>query len=156
MQVGYVGTRVEHLAQNRFDNQVSPAYLGLGSQLVQQGPNPFYGEITNGALSFPTTTRAQLLRPYSQYLQLLMVRVGYGDQHYSGFTTQIQKKFSHGLTFLAGYTISKNITNNNESGVTETGPQNALYRANFSRALDTNDVPQRFVVSYLYELPFGA
>jgi len=156
VQVGYVGTRVEHLAQNRFDNQVSPAYLGLGSQLVQQGPNPFYGEITNGALSFPTTTRAQLLRPYSQYLQLLMVRVGYGDQHYSGFTTQIQKKFSHGLTFLAGYTISKNITNNNESGVTETGPQNALYRANFSRALDTNDVPQRFVVSYLYELPFGA
>ncbi len=155
VQVGYVGTRVEHLAQNRFDNQVSPAYLGLGSALVQQVPNPFYGEITNGALSFPTTTRAQLLRPYPQYLQLLMVRVGYGDQHYSGFTTQIQKKFSHGLTFLAGYTISKNITNNNESGVTETGPQNALYSANFSRALDTNDVPQRFVVSYLYELPFG-
>jgi len=84
-----------------------------------------------------------------------MVRVGYGDQHYSGFTSQIQKQFSKGLTLLAGYTISKNITNNNESGVTETGPQNALYNPNFSRALDTNDVPQRLVFSYLYELPFG-
>ena len=155
VQVGYIGSRVEHLAQNRFDNQVSPAYLSLGSQLVQQVPNPYYGKITNGSLSFPTTSRAQLLRPYPQYLQLLMVRVGYGDQHYSGFTSQIQKQFSNGLTLLAGYTIAKNITNNNESGVTETGPQNALYNANFSRALDTNDVPQRLVFSYLYELPIG-
>jgi len=155
VQVGYVGSRVEHLAQNRFDNQVSPQYLSLGSQLVQQVPNPFYGKITNGVLSFPTVARSQLLRPFPQYLQLLMVRVGYGDMHYSGFTTQIQKKMGHGLTFLAGYTISKNFTNNNESGVTETGPQNALYNPNFSRALGTNDVPQRFVLSYLYEVPIG-
>ena len=155
VQVGYVGSRVEHLAQNRFDNQVSPEYLSLGSQLVQQVPNPFYGKITNGSLSFPTVSRSQLLRPFPQYLQLLMVRVGYGDQHYSGFTAQIRKQFSHGLTLLAGYTISKNITNNFESGVTETGPQNALYDPNYSRSIDTNDVPQRFVASYLYELPVG-
>src|SRR6202035_437277 len=54
VQVGYIGSRVEHLAQNRFDNQVSPAYLSLGSQLLQQVPNPYYGKITNGSLSFPT------------------------------------------------------------------------------------------------------
>jgi hypothetical protein len=155
VQVGYVGSRVEHLAQNRFDNQVSPEYLSLGSQLVQQVPNPFLGKITNGSLSFATVPRAQLLRPFPQYLQLLMVRVGYGDQHYSGFTAQIQKQFSHGLTLLAGYTIAKNLTNNFESGVAETGPQDALYSPNYSRSLDTNDVPQRFVLSYLYELPFG-
>jgi hypothetical protein len=155
IQVGYIGSRVEHLAQNRFDNQVDPQYLSLGSKLADQVPNPFYGKITTGALSFPTVSRAQLLRPYPQYLQLLIPRVGYGDQHYSGFTAQVEKQLSHGLSFLVGYTFSKNITNNFESGVLETGPQNALYNPNFSRSLDTNDVPQRLVVSYLYELPIG-
>ena len=66
VQAGYVGSRVEHLAQNRFDNQVSPQYLSLGSQLVQQVPNPFYRKITNGVLSFPTIARSQLLRPFPQ------------------------------------------------------------------------------------------
>jgi len=36
---------------------VSPQYLPLGSQLLQQVPNPFYGKITNGVLSFPTVSR---------------------------------------------------------------------------------------------------
>jgi len=43
-----------------------------------------------------------------------------------------------------------------ESATGETGPQNALYDPNYSRAIDTNDVPQRLVLSYMWELPFGS
>ena len=155
LQVAYVGSKVTHLAQNLFANQVSPAYLSYGSQLLQQVPNPFYGKITDGALSYPTVAFNQLLRPYPQYQQLLLVRQDSGDMEYQSVQFRVDKRFGHGLTLDAGYTISKNMTNDFESGVTETGPQNALYNNHYNHTLDTNDVPQRLVVSWLYELPFG-
>ncbi len=156
VQAGYVGSKVTHLAQNRFYNQNDPLLLPLGSALLQQVPNPFLGKIKSGSLSFPTVERRQLLRPYPQYLQFLIVRDGYGDQHYEGFQLRVDKQLQHGLNFTAGYTLSKTITNNFESATGETGPQNALYNPNYSRAIDTNDVPQRLVLSYMWELPFGS
>ena len=129
--------------------------LSYGSQLLQQVANPFYGQITSGALSYPTVAFSQLLRPYPQYQQLLLVRQDSGDMEYQSVQFRVDKRFGHGLTFDAGYTISKTMTDAFESGVTETGPQNALYNNHYNHSLDTNDVPQRLVISWIYELPFG-
>ena len=43
-EIGYVGSRTLHVAQNRFYNQNSPDLLPLGSSLLEQVPNPFYGK----------------------------------------------------------------------------------------------------------------
>src|SRR5206468_3503817 len=65
-----------------------------------------------------------------------------------------------GLTVLAAFTIEKNLVNadyplsggNSLFGLS--APQdNANYKA--LKAYSPNDIPKRFVVSYVYELPFG-
>ena len=94
-----------------------------------------------------------MLRPYPQYLQFLVPRDGYGDAHYHGLLMRLDKQYSNGLAFSAAYTKSKTITNSFESANGERGPQNALYDPNYSRSLESNDVPQRLVLSFLYELP---
>lgn len=155
VEAGYVGSRTLHVAQNRFYNQNNPLLLPLGSSLQDQVPNPFYGKIASGPLSFPTVERRQLLRPYPQYLQFLVPRDGYGDASYQGFLLRLDKQYSNGLSFSAGYTVSKSFTNSYESATGERGPQNALYDPGYSRSIETNDVPQRLVVSFMYEFPIG-
>ena len=115
VEAGYVGNKILHVAQNRFYNQNDPLLQSLGPRLLDQVPNPFFGKISSGPLSFQTVERRQLLRPYPQYLQFLVPRDGYGDAHYNGFQLRVDKQFSHGLSFTLGYTNSKTITNNFES-----------------------------------------
>lgn len=59
------------------------------------------------------------------------------------------------MSFTLGYTNSKTITNNFESANGERGPQNSFYNPNYNRSLESNDVPQRLVMSYMWEVPFG-
>lgn len=154
VQVGYIGNKITNFIINRMYNQNDPQYLSLGSKLFDQVPNPFYGKLSQGVLSFPTVERRQLLRPFPQYLQMLMVRDGYGESHYHSFQLRVDKQYSRGLSLSVGYTISKTIANVSETG-SEAAPQNALYNPNYSKSLDTNDIPQRLVLSHMYELPFG-
>jgi hypothetical protein len=64
-----------------------------------------------------------------------------GVGHYNGLEVSAQRRYSNGLSLEAAYTWSKN------TGTT--------YEQTFTNALSSSDVPQRFVLSYLYELPFG-
>jgi TonB dependent receptor len=64
-----------------------------------------------------------------------------GVGNYSGLETSVQRRFNAGLSFEAAYTWSKN------TGTT--------YEQTSSNALSGSDIPQRVVLSYLYELPFG-
>lgn len=155
VQAGYVGNKITRVAQNRFYNQNDPLLLSLGPQLLQQVPNPFFGKISTGNLSFPTVQLRQLLRPYPQYLQVLIPRDGYGDANYHSLQMQIDKQYSKGLTLSAAFTASKTIANVFESDATEAFPHNARYNPRYSRTLEPNDIPRRLVLSYLYDLPFG-
>jgi len=58
----------------------------------------------------------------------------------------VQKRYSHGLTFAANYTLSKNIQ--------ATGYVNAQDAAP-TRVLTSFDRPQRLAFAPSYELPFG-
>jgi hypothetical protein len=68
---------------------------------------------------------------------------------------KVEKRYSNGLSLLAHYTISKQITD------TDWGPGNRgtsardPYNARLDKALGRYDTPQRLVASYSYELPFG-
>jgi len=112
VQIGYVGSKTTHVAQNRFYNSNDPLLLSLGSKLLDTVPNPYFGKISSGSLSFPTVQYRQLLRPHPQFLQILIPRDGYGDAHYDSFQLRVDKQYSHGLTLSAAYTISKSIGDN--------------------------------------------
>jgi hypothetical protein len=155
-EVAYVGSKITHLFWNRMENANDPLLLGQwGSRLREAVPNPYYGKITSGALSFPTIERRQLLRPFPQYQQILGIRVPYGDSSYQSMTARFEKRYARGYTVSVGYTLSKTLATTGESNTWVVGPSNALYNPNYNRSHEANDTPHRLVISHLVEAPFG-
>jgi carboxypeptidase family protein len=76
--------------------------------------------------------------------------VSAGNSHYHSFQAQLQKRFSRGLLFQAGYTYSKLITDSDELR-----SNLDLLDRSITRGFSPDDVPHRFVGSFIYDLPFG-
>jgi hypothetical protein len=151
LEVAYVGTRGMQLSRNGEDglslNQLDPKYLSLGSALNQQVPNPFFGIVNNGVLATATVSRAQLLRPYPQFTDIIPLYSSGASSNYNALQVSFNKRLSKGLLIDGNYTWAKNI----EEGLSHQDS----YNVRASRALASIDIAHRFVVSYLYELPFG-
>lgn len=154
-EVAYVGSKMTHLFWNRQNDENNPLELSLGNQLNNLVPNPFYGQITSGALSTPTLPLKQLLRPYPQYQDVLIYRDPYGDMRYNSGTAHVVKQYSQGLMLQLAYTFSRTIANTAQSNTWVVGPSNGLYAPNYNKSLEANDVPQRLVLSYVYDFPVG-
>ena len=73
-------------------------------------------------------------------------------------TLRLEKRFSQGFSFLAAYTVAKSIDDGSAVAWWE-GPTARSFLDHYNRKLERSvsswDVPQRLVVNYLYELPFG-
>jgi hypothetical protein len=88
------------------------------------------------------------------------VSAGDANNKYHAFNLRIEKQFSKGFNLLANYTISKNLETNGsgDSSYAQNG-NTSLPLYSFDRRRDNGpaplDIPQRFVISYGYELPFG-
>jgi hypothetical protein len=151
LEVAYVGTRGLQLSRNDEGglslNQLDPKYMALGSQLNQTVDNPFYGFVNSGVLANPRVSRAQLLRPYPQFTDIIPLYSTGASANYHALQTSFTKRFSRGFQFEGSYTWAKAIQE-------DLSHVNSYYmRA--SRSLASYDVAHRFVVSYIYELPFG-
>ncbi len=155
IEAAYIGSKTTHLYWNRQRNQNDPALMSLGPALLQPVANPFYGKIPSGPLSAPTVQLRQALRPYPQFLDLLIFRDPYADMSYESFTLRLEKQYSHGLTLTFGFTGSKTIASTTQSNTWVVGPSNHLYDAKYNKSIEANDIPQRAVISYVYDLPFG-
>jgi hypothetical protein len=108
--------------------------------------------------SIPGATGSVLSRaPYPEFGRIQEVD-GSGKGHYNALSAKLQKRYSQGLSWLAGYTWSRSIDTasaiRNHDGDT-LFPQNS-YNLAAERALSSFHVAHRFVSSVLYELPFGA
>ena len=62
-----------------------------------------------------SATVAQALVPYPQYSDILYNFEGNGTTYYQAAQIEIEKRFSNGLSFLAGYTLSR-LMDNTSSG----------------------------------------
>lgn len=151
IQVGYVGNRTYETWLNReggYDlDQVRPQYLSLGPQLRTLVPNPFYGKVTTGLLAAPTVTRMQLLRPYPQFTSVVPLYLSGGATRYDGLQAQLKKRLSFGLQFDVSYSWSKTFD-------THDSHQDS-YNLGADWGLAPNNVPQRFVANFIYDLPYG-
>lgn len=151
-EAAYVGTRGLHLSRNGEDglslNQLDPKYLSLGAALNTRVANPFFGlGINSGFFASDTTTQAQLLRPYPQFTDLVPLYSSGASSNYHALQVSFGKRLSRGFQIDGNYTWAKNI----EEGLTHQDS----YNIRGDRGLSTIDVAHRFVISYLYELPFG-
>jgi hypothetical protein len=78
-----------------------------------------------------------------------------GNSTYHAAQIKVQKRYSNGLSFLLGYTISKNLSDvDSTPGYFSAGVQDA-YNRRAEKALTSIDSPHQVVASYTYELPFG-
>jgi hypothetical protein len=111
---------------------------------------------TGSTTSIPTV---QQRRIFPQIGQRVLIATEAQSSYNAGFVS-VNKRMSHGLQFGLAYTFSKNISNNDESlnvaGLSGGSPQIPQdfdnYRA--ERAVSVFDRTHRFVVNYIYEIPW--
>ncbi|MCB1019758.1 MAG: TonB-dependent receptor [Acidobacteria bacterium] len=99
----------------------------------------------------------QALRPFPQFNAVTSVAPMWGNSSYHGLNLKLEKRFSHGLNFLANYTYAKFIDDTysgQEAGESDLAMQN-LYDRAAEKALSGNDVRNRLVWSSVYEIPLG-
>jgi hypothetical protein len=170
LSVAYVGSKGTHLEQySQQVNQISDALLAQAAaqfaaggksavMLLQSAPNPFFVNGQALALAAPTTTAGQLLRPFPQYASVELAGQGSFASIYHSLQVTAQRRFAGAGSLLVAYTNSKLISNTDtltswlETGVGALQDNNNLQD---ERSLSSQDVPQRLVISYVLDLPFG-
>lgn len=160
LEAAYVGNKGTKLTDGPLGpqlNQLTAEQLALGNQLLQLVPNPFQPYVETGPLSRPTVTRAQLLRPYPQFLNVYDFRPALGSSIYHAFQARVEKRYSNGLTLLASFTAGKLIEDTSQTvGFLGPAPTHQdVYNRRASRSIASQDISRRLVLSYVYDLPFG-
>ncbi len=166
VEATYSANHGTHLLSGTYDlNQADPAKIrefGLAGRLNNAVPNPFAGKVP-GAFGGATITQAQALRPFP-YIGAINVNSPHmGNSIYHALLLSGEKRFSRGFTLLASYTWGKLISDSvlnpinfvATEGAGEFGFQNGLYNRRAERSEDPSNVPHRFVLSALWELPIG-
>jgi hypothetical protein len=163
LTAAWVGNRTIHLpSQLNSINQLDPKYFALGNDLnlsfadgsaQAKGYQPPYPNFANDFGG--SATLAQALVPYPQYGFIFNNFEGYGTAYYQSAQIQLEKRFKHGLSFLAGYTLAREY-NNTSSGFTSF-IANSLnkYNQKLEWAPTSGAPPQSLKVSGTYELPIG-
>jgi len=148
MEASYVGNVSRRMTMTRNINEYPDEFLNLHSRLNARVSNPFYQVITDptSALSQPTITVSQLLRPLPQYLGVTQAVLPLGTSDYNSLQFQLTKRMSSGLTFGASYTFSKLMEATSYLNANDASPE---------RVISNSDRPHRVLLHGLYELPFG-
>ncbi len=144
-------------------NQLPVSALALGSALNDQVPNPFFGNPAGQgfAVTSPTISRAQTLRPFPQFGNILMRQNTGGRSQYHAAIFKFEKRVSNGWGGRVNYVWSR--MKDNQFGETNAYSQNTGSRAEAQNAYDLDaeyavsllDVPHKLVLSPVVELPFG-
>jgi hypothetical protein len=136
----------EHQISN--DVLVRLGYVGsLGRHLA-------YNTDVNAPLPSPSATadNENDRRPYQQFQQVTQDTSG-GNSSYNALQVSLEKRFSHGVNVSANYTWSRSIDQvsyqTDLCGINIINP----YDLNAYRAVSDFNVPQRFVLNYLWQLP---
>lgn len=136
LEVAYVGTRGLELLRTR---QINPAIYGPGATVANTNARRIY------APNFASVSQVE----------------NTAGSNYNSLQLSANKRFSHGLTFLAAYTYSKALDDGsyfNISSGTNAGNSNQPMNPFNLRAeygLSLFDVRNRFVISGVYQIPFG-
>ena len=117
---------------------------------VSYGANQYPGIIPNGA-------NAQLYQPFYDFGNIVEV-TNEGEADYNSLQAKLEKRYSNGLQFLAGYSWAHSLddavqpiqgTDGGEAG------NPAFLGLKFEYGASNTDVRNRFTFSPQYELPFG-
>ena len=128
LEVSYVGNESHKLPTAWNINQAVPGPGSVNSRRPYAG----WGSITGGFIS------------------------SIGNANFHSLQTRIERRFSHGLSFLFSYTWSKAIDQgaNISTSADNSGAIQDARNLRAERGLSDFNVPHRLVASYVYDLPF--
>jgi hypothetical protein len=139
LEIGYNGARGTKLAEERAFNQALDATI-----------TPIRGQTTN------TLANLGLRTPFQGFSNGAIELQTEGSSWYNALDVTLNKRFGHGLQLLASYTWARSLTDASGSSTGIGQGANLIGDQNNPRARYGPDGfirPNRFVVSYLYDLP---
>jgi len=170
--IGSKGTRLINIDMGGV-NQANGKYMGLGDMLtddlgadlsnpttaatlakygITKLPYPTF-EADNGA--FYNTQVSSGLTPFPQYSGVSNDSPGLGNSTYHALQLTARKNSTHGLTFIAAYTLSKNISDSASSMRYYNVYIQDLYNRKLEKSIVSFDYPQVLKLTWIYALPFG-
>ncbi|NWF84378.1 MAG: TonB-dependent receptor [Bryobacteraceae bacterium] len=164
VEAGYVGNLTRKLPMTASANFVPISELGRRTPAgvidtayyTQRVPNPMAGLIpNNAALNGATIPRVNLMYAFPQFSGLSFAHNAIGRQHYDSFQLKFSKRFAQGITFLGSYTIAKTLE---QVSLQNAQFYNLAYPASsqlIKQPADQIDIPQKFNITAVIELPFG-
>jgi hypothetical protein len=112
------------------------------------------GLLPNSSINGATVPRSQLLYAYPQYTQVTMTDVPVGQQHYHALQSRVTRRFGNGFLLQGTYTWSKTLEQ-----VSALNAQDIMLTdlrgAKLEKRLGQYDIPHKFTIQGIYELPFG-
>jgi hypothetical protein len=178
--LGYLGMHATHLhAMLSYMNDMPDKYMALGDYLnwwaYYPGDSSVSGSHTGTPLepyaNFSCNTGCtwpineptyQALRPYPQveYINMDSYLQNLGQSTYEAFEAKLEQRFHNGFNVLASYTFSKTLTDADAIQPYESTDQNGgavqdPENLRGEKAVSSEDIPNNFVISYIYDLPIG-
>jgi hypothetical protein len=127
VEVAYVGNQSHHLEREVQPANFPPITPGDTRSVQQRRPNPRF----SGGNYFDSS----------------------GNANYNGLEVKLEKRYSHGIQFQVGYSWSKNIDMDTQDQ--GSGGSDNPYNYRTMRGRSSIDFGQRFIASFVAELPFG-
>ncbi len=139
VEVNYTGSNSKNLPIQWIFSQAFPSPVTASNTSPDPAANPF------------------LRRPYPNFNIGAFATTNVLQSNYNGATIKLDKRFAQGYSFLATYTWSKSIDQGSEVFALGSTFNILSDNNNFNRdkGLSTFDVPHRFVLSGIYDFPFG-
>jgi hypothetical protein len=137
-EIGYYSNKFDH---NWWQVDGNPAPATPTAELPAGG--------INANRLYPSTTIPDVAGTPTIYLSTVSRVWKEGWSHYNALQVKAEKRYAKGLTFIAGYSYSKTI------GVGDTSDFQNPDNIQAERAVVNTNLPQHFVGSGVYNLPFG-
>ncbi len=167
--LAYAGAKGTHLigasaytASGLNLNQLPDQYDSLGSALLTQVNNPFYGQFSSTSpLGSQKVDEGYLLLPHPQYPQgVLQQAPRFGQSSYNSLQATFTRRFAHQGILQGAYTWSKLLSNVDNTSAFQDGQggtavvqDNYNLRAEYS--LSEQDLANNLVINYGIDLPYG-
>ena len=164
VEANYVGNRGVWWEANGLvnDNALSPAMLqARGLNIANADDRAVLTSRLDSAVArargfqapyagYPmSATVAQSLRPFPQFGGLAVSMAPLGNTWYDSLQARATKRLSHGLSFGAAYTWSKNLS-------TLDGSVNDVFNRGLAKSITTTDMPHLLVANGTWKIPtFG-
>jgi hypothetical protein len=160
LDVAYGGAKATHLSGSVNLNQIPDQYDSMGSALLNTEPtNPFAGQVPATSFLNSSFTVGQSLRPFPQFSSVSAANDAVFGTSYNSLQASLKERLPSGGTFFGSYTWAKAIGNiDTTDGFLETnavGSTQDYDNLKADRSLMSFNVSQRFVGSYVLDLPFG-